>query len=374
LEIAGTSAARRRHRVAGAAVACAAVVLLVAGLAVSRGGGGVRAGDAPAGAQAGGPRGGPGPRAGVPARAVQRDAGPLGAWRLYRDPSATAVREEARLRTEGDFADARLLGRIAGQPVADWFAADSPDLTASVAAVVDAAARRHRLPVLVAYEIPHRDCGGYAGGGAPSGAAYISWIQRFAAGIGARPAVVIVEPDAVSQTLQGCLSPTAISERYALLASAVGILRHRTDARIYVDAGNPGFHLDVSRLVLALKRADVLHAAGFSVNVSNFQTTRASIAFAMRLSRRLGHAHFVIDTSRNGNGPDTDPADRPTWCNPPGRALGHRPTTVTGQPLLDAYLWVKPPGNSDGACRSGAPPAGHWWMSYALALAAASGS
>ncbi|MCW2873942.1 glycoside hydrolase family 6 protein, partial [Actinacidiphila oryziradicis] len=37
---------------------------------------------------------------------------------------------------------------------------------------------------------------------------------------------------------------------------------------------------------------------------------------------------------------------------------------------VDAYLWVKRPGESDGSCR-GAPPAGQWWSDYALRLARA---
>jgi len=61
--------------------------------------------------------------------------------------------------------------------------------------------------------------------------------------------------------------------------------------------------------------------------------------------------HFVIDTSRNGLGPWTPDAAYPDpqdWCNPPDRGLGLRPTTDTGDPLIDAYLWVKVPGESDG--------------------------
>ncbi|RKN54957.1 endoglucanase, partial [Streptomyces klenkii] len=83
-------------------------------------------------------------------------------------------------------------------------------------------------------------------------------------------------------------------------------------------------------------------------------------------SELLGGAHFVIDTSRNGNGP-YEGTDEP-WCNPPGRALGDAPTAGTGDPLVDAYLWIKRPGESDGECRGG-PPAGQWWPEYALALA-----
>ena len=95
--------------------------------------------------------------------------------------------------------------------------------------------------------------------------------------------------------------------------------------------------------------------------------------------------HFVIDTSRNGQGPWTPPANHPAgdpqdWCNPPDRGLGYRPTADTGQPLVDAYLWVKIPGESDGQCyrwTSGPldpvrnmqdPPAGQWFPEMALEL------
>ena len=72
--------------------------------------------------------------------------------------------------------------------------------------------------------------------------------------------------------------------------------------------------------------------------------------------------HFVIDTSRNGQGPWVPPAglypDPQDWCNPPDRGLGVRPTADTGISLLDAYLWVKIPGESDGECTRGLGPGG----------------
>ncbi|NUT94690.1 MAG: endoglucanase, partial [Saccharothrix sp.] len=53
---------------------------------------------------------------------------------------------------------------------------------------------------------------------------------------------------------------------------------------------------------------------------------------------------------------------------PPGRGLGARPTADTGIPLVDAFLWVKRPGESDGECQGG-PAAGRWWPEQALELA-----
>jgi endoglucanase len=97
-------------------------------------------------------------------------------------------------------------------------------------------------------------------------------------------------------------------------------------------------------------------------------------------------AHFVIDTSRNGRGPWAPTAtypDKQDWCNPPGRGLGDRPTARTGIPLLDAKLWIKTPGQSDGQCNRGIagsttdpewggitdPAAGAWFPQQALQLA-----
>jgi endoglucanase len=101
--------------------------------------------------------------------------------------------------------------------------------------------------------------------------------------------------------------------------------------------------------------------------------------FASMLGSVVPTTHFVVDTSRDGQGPNdmsayaAAPYDQPAsvistlqsgnWCNPPGSGLGTRPTADTGaitnaldsylpadSPLLDAYLWVKTPGQSDGQC------------------------
>lgn len=56
------------------------------------------------------------------------------------------------------------------------------------------------------------------------------------------------------------------------------------------------------------------------------------------------------------------------WCNPARSSLGHRPAVATDIPLLDAYLWIKRPRESDGVCNND-PPAGQWWPDHALGLA-----
>jgi endoglucanase len=290
---------------------------------------------------------------------------------LYVNPENPARVEGAALAAKGDAQDAALLERIASQPVATWFNNEAPpQLEGRVHAIVVAAAAQHLMPVLVAYDIPQRDCGAqYSSGGAATAARYLLWIARFAAGIGSNPAVVILEPDAIPDIVDGCLTGAAARSRLELLRQAVTVLESKTAASVYLDAGNASWIKPAGRLLAPLRAAGIDRADGFALNVANFQTTAASVAYGERLSRALHGAHFVIDTSRNGNGPDLNPADAPGWCDPPGRALGQPPTTDTGIPNVDALLWIKPPGTSDGSCRPGAPSAGRWWLPYALELA-----
>ncbi|AEV86464.1 endoglucanase [Actinoplanes sp. SE50] len=306
---------------------------------------------------------GPGP---APAPVVSTEP----AEQFYVDPSGAAEAQVRSWNAQGRAADATAVRRIADQPAAVWFADADPGFAGRARDLVTAAAAAGRTPVLVAYYVPQRDCGGHSGGGAPDAAAYRDWIGQLAGAVHDSPALVVLEPDAVTHILQGCLSPEAAGERFALLGEAIHAFRADPGVRVYLDAGNPGWVKDVDRVVDALRSAGIADADGFSLNVANFETTQANLDYGTSISDRLGGTHFVIDTSRNGNGPATTATSGDGhWCNPPGRALGPAPTTRTGHDRVDAYLWVKRPGESDGACGDGAPPAGQWWPEYALSLA-----
>jgi endoglucanase len=216
------------------------------------------------------------------------------------------------------------------------------------------------LPVLVAYNIPNRDCGQYSGGGAAGGAAYRDWIRRFANGIGSRRAVVILEPDALGH-VDSCGTPAQQQERLDLLHDAVEVLKASPGTVVYIDAGNSRW-LSVATAAARLNAAGIARADGFALNVSNFNPTVNEVSYGSAISARVGGRHFVVDTSRNGRGPASQ------WCNPSGMALGALPSGDTGNALVDAWLWVKRPGESDGTCNGG-PGAGTWWADYALGLA-----
>jgi endoglucanase len=293
---------------------------------------------------------------------------PLLGLSFYVDPANPAAVQASEWRSAGRTSDAAAIERIAKQPAAEWFTG-SEDVREAVRALTVRAARAHAGSLLVAYDIPGRDCGSFSAGGASSGAAYRQWIGLFAEGIAKRSATVILEPDAIAQALSGCVSRTAAAERYGLLRYAVQKLKADPHVSVYIDAGNPGWIRPSSRLVAPLRRSGIGAADGFVLNVSNFYSTEATVQYGLKLSRALGGAHFVIDTGRNGNGPVGDAQNQLNWCNPPGRALGQAPSTNTASPLVDAYLWIKQPGASDGSCRPGEPAAGQWWPQYALELA-----
>jgi endoglucanase len=289
---------------------------------------------------------------------------------LFRVPGGAAEQQAAAWAKAGRDADAALIRKIADQPVAKWFGPD-PDITGHVNDLVTRAAAAGQLPVLVAYNIPGRDCGRFSAGGAGSAVEYLDWVHGFAAGLGGLPAVVILEPDAVVDAIDGCLTTAQARQRLALLQSAVGTLSADPRAKVYLDSGNPG-SASATTMISALRLAGADAAWGLAVNVANFYRTDQSVAYGMELSAALHDRHLVVDTSRNGNGAYTGSAYSPAWCNPPGRALGVPPTTDTGRPLVDAYLWIKDPGESDGECQHSDPPAGTWWPDYALRLAAGS--
>ncbi|GAA1995366.1 glycoside hydrolase family 6 protein [Microbacterium ulmi] len=390
------------------------------------------------------------------ASAAAADSSGLAGSGLYVNPLNTTL-EAAQGLSGQSRSDAQLLGSI---PSADWFTKGTPaEVRAAVDGVVTAAAKAGRMPVLVAYNLPFRDCAQYSAGGAENTAAYAAWIDAFAAGIGARPATVILEPDGLGiiphyTSLDGSkdwcqpveLDPaTATADRFAQLNHAVDALAALPAASVYLDGVHSGW-LNVGEISDRLLKGGVQKADGFFLNASNYQFTAnltaygrwisSCIAFVTevpsgsfaecgnqywnggpannwsgvamsnygqwsagdpdpalntdgvdsRYASQLGavaaSTRYVIDTSRNGQGPWQAAPDQEDWCNPPGRGLGAVPTTNTGVPLVDAYLWIKVPGESDGTCYRGTagpldpvrgiedPAAGQWFAVQARELVA----
>lgn len=283
--------------------------------------------------------------------------GSLTGVRLFVD-GTSAARQQADAWRKSRPSDARLMSYIASQPMARWIGGWTSDVRQDVSDFASRAASQGTTPVFVAYNIPSRDCGNYSAGGAQDASRYASWIRSFADGLAGRRAVVILEPDALGQV--DCLKPDQQAARYRMLNDAVHTLK-RAGGVVYIDAGNAHW-VAADLMASRLRQAGIDAADGFALNVSNYFSTSDNVRFGNDLSRRVGGKHYVIDTSRNGMGGGNG------WCNASGQALGAAPTTNTGVPLADAFLWIKHPGESDGTCNGG-PKAGAWWPEYALGLA-----
>ncbi|SDP39537.1 endoglucanase [Klenkia soli] len=267
---------------------------------------------------------------------------------LFGNPDAQAARW---VQQHPDDPRAATLAPLTEQPVARWFTGPVDEVRDDVADVVDAAAAAGATPVLVAYAIPDRDCGQFSAGGAADAATYRAWIDAFARSIGPRKAVVVLEPDALVHT--GCLDDAGLRDREELLAGAIATLAALApQAEVYLDGSAANWSIDPAALVDRLLAVGVEHVRGLALGVSSYTPTATAVEFgraaaadlAGRTGQQLG---LVVDTSRNGVG-TTD------WCNPADQRLGQAPTTDPGLgPDVDALLWIKPPGESDGDCGTG---------------------
>jgi endoglucanase len=283
---------------------------------------------------------------------------------IYRAPYSNAENAQRQLERDNP-EEAALVGKVAAQPQASWYGGWSGDIETAVTNYVNAAERAGELALLVAYNIPNRDCGQYSAGGASSDSAYREWIKGFAEGIGTRRAVVVLEPDAVP-LLDACLSEADQGKRLELIRDAVRTLESLPNVAVYIDAGHSSW-VPAPEMARRLKLAGIAEARGFALNTSNYRTDAELVGYGKELIAALGiETHFVIDSSRNGNGPA--PPGEEDWCNPEGRALGRPPTADTGEPTLDAYVWIKRPGESDGTCKGG-PAAGQWFHQRAVEMA-----
>ncbi|WP_422208915.1 glycoside hydrolase family 6 protein [Mycobacterium sp.] len=295
----------------------------------------------------------------APAVRLVDAANPLAGHAFYVDPTSPAMAAAHRANPPSPELDA-----IANTPQAHWV--DPGVTSAAVAGYVNGAQAAGSMPTLALYAIPHRDCGSFAAGGFATAAEYRQWIDGIAGAVGASPVAVIVEPDALD--MADCLSAGQRDERFGLIRYAVDTLTRDPGAAVYVDAGHSRWKT-AEEISARLNQAGVEHARGFSLNTSNFFTTEEEIGYGEAVSGLTKGAHYVVDTSRNGAGPAPDAPLN--WCNPAGRALGVPPTTATAGAHADAYLWVKRPGDSDGACGRGDPGPGHFVNQYAIDLARA---
>src|SRR4051794_29080591 len=88
-------------------------------------------------------------------------------------PDPSAVRQVASLLKAHDLRNAARLAAMVTTPQAVWFTGGTPgEVEKAVKRTMSEAALQKRVPVLVAYNVPYRDCAQYSSGGATDTAAY----------------------------------------------------------------------------------------------------------------------------------------------------------------------------------------------------------
>ena len=248
------------------------------------------------------------------------------------------------------------LKSITSQPSSFWFVDNPKKQIKRLSSRIRRLCRRAHpyQPVIVLYSIPDRDVGGHSKGGLNQ-RQYLEFIDNVCKGIGTYNPIVILEPDAVPHMRK--MNFYRKHKRTRLIKSAIKKLSS-TNAVIYLDVGHPKW----------LNRTDVKtyfglfhnkNLRGFSLNTSNFVPTKRCIRYGDKLATHF-KCNYVIDTSRNG---------KEVWetFNPQEMKIGDNPTTETDSKFCDAYLWIKTPGESDGAV-NGWPKAGRFDAKKTLSL------
>ncbi|KAJ5517170.1 1 4-beta cellobiohydrolase [Penicillium freii] len=267
----------------------------------------------------------------------------------------------------------------------------------------------------VVYDLPDRDCaalasnGEYsiANGGVAKYKAYIDAIRKVLVEYSDVQTILVVEPDSLANLVTNMdVSKCAGAHDAYLECTDYAVTQlNLANVAMYLDAGHAGWLGWPANLPPAAELyAKVYNTAkkpaslrGLATNVANYNgwslTTCPSYtsgddncdekkyinALAPLLKSAGWDAHFITDTARNGVQPTSQNAWG-DWCNLKGTGFGVRPTTDTGDALADAFVWVKPGGESDGTSNSSAarfdahcgysdalqpaPEAGTWFQAY----------
>jgi cellulose 1,4-beta-cellobiosidase len=336
------------------------------------------------------------------------------------NPDYVSAVRDVRKRNPGATA---LLEKMEALPTAVWASALAD--TREVPRHLDAARReqaRDGVPVVtvfVLYDLPGRDCNAESSAGelSPDAAGEARYRQEFVDVIAAafrthrdQRIVVVLEPDSLSNLVTNMGNPrcAAVSGIYKRgIAYAITKLA-QPNVSLYLEAAHAGWlgwPKNLARSVPLYK--EVLDMAGgpqrvrgFAVNVSNYDPVKVSnptprdpagpaddeVGYVDDLSRALAKVGitdkgFLIDTGRNGRANIRSAPD--SWCNVKGAGLGERPRAAP-VPAVDAYLYLKVPGESDGTsdrkaprfdetcgrddAKAGAPQAGLMFDAYLIDL------
>ncbi|HEY4016910.1 MAG TPA: glycoside hydrolase family 6 protein [Polyangiaceae bacterium] len=364
-----------------------------------------------------------GAKAGPQVTPPPADSNPFAGAAFYVDPGYVAKVESSVKEFP---ADAELLKKVTTVPTAVWL--DSIKAVGAVSKTLDAALAKQKkagqpvVTVFVLYDLPERDCSAVASNGELSLANggekkyQKEFVDKIAAAFKAHPKqriVAVLEPDSLANIATNLSVPKCAAAEQVYrhsVAYAVKTLA-MPGVSVYLDAAHAGWlGWSKNRERIAKIYSEVLTEAGgadkirgFATNVSNYDTltpgdlaklepsdpctdelTYVKILDASLTEAGIVGKGFIIDTSRNGRAGIRTKSG--SWCNVHGAGLGERPQAAPA-PLIDAYYWIKPPGDADGSsepgkpgydencstkspdAEQGAPHAGAWFGKYFLELA-----
>jgi endoglucanase len=280
---------------------------------------------------------------------------------LWVDPRSSAALRAKELEVTDPRRAALFRQRFAEVPQALWLGGWLEDVGAAVRIAMQSAVERAEAPTFVIHDVPHLDCETTNLGRFGVERRYRQFIRDIAREIGNETAIVVLEPFAFEPfQREPCLSAEDREDMFRMLNDAVRVLRENRRTFVYLGTGT--FGRAVAAVATWLASAGLSNAHGFALNVGGHAATRELVEFGHAVSARHAGAHFVIDTSQNGGS-----RTRKEPCDLSGLRLGTVPTLRTFDPLIDAYHWLKRPGESDGWCPR-APKAGAFWDEAALEL------
>ncbi|KAF0693083.1 hypothetical protein As57867_015856, partial [Aphanomyces stellatus] len=205
------------------------------------------------------------------------------------------------------------------------------------------------IPSIVIYGLPNKDCAdGFSSGGSnKSPDDYKKWIQALVSKVGARDVIYVLEPDAI-----GLLSNNNCAKQndyMGNLKAALGLISAgNPNAKVYADVASWATQNGAIAALQDLKSAGRLN--GITINTANYKTNDQLTGVCQAYSGATGGLHCAFDTSRNYRGSVGD-----EWCNSRTAGIGAPPGPASG--LVDYYLWLKVPGESDGQCTGRSPDA-----------------
>ncbi|GMF29243.1 unnamed protein product [Phytophthora lilii] len=246
---------------------------------------------------------------------------------------------------------ATALETVENYSIAAWYTDGLSDTGRStmLSSLTSQCSEDSRMTITV-YGIPNKDCaaGLSSGGSVTSTSGYQSFLSELTSAVGNRKVLYVVEPDAVGLLANGgCGESAGYLDN---LKVAVAALSANANAQLYVDVGywllaDSTNAAKVATIINELSASGTLK--GVTINTSNYRSNDECATYCTNFQTAMGSTNMtcVVDTSRNYNGsPSSD------WCNVKTAGIGKPPTSETGISNIDYFMWIKPPGESDGIC------------------------